>query len=104
MNSFSIWYQNSGTASFTAKTFMPGTSSRVFNGESTSAADINGDGYLDYIFTINSTYSDIYIKTSVSGTFTYSVGSSFGLSNIGTHEESDLAWGDCNDGNDFFCN
>lgn len=97
-----LWHENEGDGSFDDQNQMPGGGGgQTNNGEGATAADINNDGYLDYLWNRTGTVCQAYIND---GDFTYTrhdnVSTSFGLpQNVGEHENMEWAWGDFdNDG------
>ncbi|MGH9909053.1 MAG: FG-GAP repeat domain-containing protein, partial [Nitrososphaerales archaeon] len=92
------------TSTWVGQTTMPGGATGINNGEGATAADINNDGYLDYLFANTTALNVAYFGNSAH-TFTKDVNVNLspnisGLpNNVGDHENMEWAWGDYdNDG------
>lgn len=97
------WFENSG-GSFTGRESMPGTSvSNPGNTEGATSADINNDGYPDFIYTEYSSDPSVTRAFINNGDYTYTYYSDISSGPFGDfptdvekHENMEWAWGDYN--------
>lgn len=91
-----LWHENTDDG-WQSHTSMPGDpTDRTANGEGATAADINDDGYVDFLFAEDGSDVDAWIND---GDYTYSyewdVNGAFGLpEDVDDHENMEWAWGD----------
>jgi len=100
-------YYNATTANLNTRTTMPGGVGSTADGEGATAADVNNDGYIDFIFSNSTTDNEIYLNN---GDYTYTrepdinggggiTGLPDGGAGVADHENMEWAWGDYdNDG------
>ena len=100
-----VWHRNDGGLTFAGQTNMPGvTGEDLPNGEGGTAADINNDGYIDFMWNDSNETNTSTQAWINDGDFTYTnhelVNTDFGLpETVGNHENMEWAWGDYdNDG------
>jgi len=89
-----LWYRNEG--SFRALAELPGPAGIAVNGEGSSAADINNDGYLDIVFSDAIDRSVVFLG-SATGNYSMveDVSGMFGLpEHVSPSEDMEWAWGD----------
>ena len=102
-----LWQRNDGGTTFVGQTTMPGNVGSTANGEGATAADINNDGHIDFLWANSTSTCEAYTNN---GNYTYTLDSDVNIDsgpgdisglpmNVGDHENMEWAWGDCdNDG------
>ena len=106
-----LWERNDGGTTFVGQATMPGGVGTIANGEGATAADINNDGHIDFLWTTSTTDSEALINN---GDYTYTLDSAVTTDNgagdisglpedVGDHENMEWAWGDCDNDGRFGC-